>query len=63
MTGQLDQIDLTYIEHSIKSNRMHILFKYILNIAQDKSYIKPKNKSINLRRLKLYKTFVPTTME
>lgn len=42
MTGQLDQIDLICIEHSIKSNRMHILVKYILNIIQDKSYIKPK---------------------
>ena len=40
----------------------NIFLKHTWNILQDKSYVRPQNKTINLRRLKSNKVSFPTTM-
>ena len=39
----------------------NIFLKHTWNILQDKSYVRPQNRTINLRKLK-YKVSFPTTM-
>ena len=40
----LDQMHLIYIENSIPSSRIHILFKCTWNILQYRSHARPQNK-------------------
>ena len=51
---QLDLIDIYNLSHiPSKNNRIHILFKCKWNILQDRSHVRPYNKSHKFKRTKI----------
>lgn len=63
LNSSANQLDVGDMQKTPPNNRTHILLKCTWNVCWDRSYDRPQNKLVNLKRLKSYKVLFAVTIE